>query len=119
MKLIPFCLLTALSLLYVALTFAESEMYETWDMALKEQRALQIKLAYYQRANAFIEALLKRLAVDSQHDPALAELLKQNQIKVVVTDPNNVRAEAQPPQTEPAPAASPASTNSTTTPAPR
>jgi hypothetical protein len=85
MRLTTFTFLTALALLYAGLTLAETAMYQTWDRALLEQKDLQNKVIYFQRLGGFAEQLLRRLAVDSQHDPALAQLLKEHRIKVVFT----------------------------------
>ena len=85
MKLVSFSILTLLALIYAGLSVAESAMYHTWDRAINEQRSIQIKINYYQRMDNFIEQFLRRLAVDSQHDPAVADLLKKRNIRVVVT----------------------------------
>jgi hypothetical protein len=84
MRLTTFTFLTALALLYAGLTLAETAMYQTWDRALYQQKDIANKVAYFHRLSGFIEQLLRRMAIDSQHDPALAKLLKDHRIKVVV-----------------------------------
>lgn len=85
MRLTTFTFLTVLALLYAGLTLAETAMYQTWDHALRQQKQLEYDVAYFQNLRGFIEQLLHRLAIDSQHDPALAEMLKEHRIKVIIT----------------------------------
>jgi hypothetical protein len=85
MRLTTFIFLTVLALLYAGLTVVETAMYQTWDRALTEQKELQNQVLYFQRLSGFTEQLLRRLAIESQHDPALAQLLKDHRVKVVVT----------------------------------
>ncbi len=96
MKLISFCILTALSLLYAGLTLAETALYQTWDRAMAQQKEIQNKVAFYQRLDGTINQLLRRMAVDSQRDPALVEVLAQNKIKVVVTSPEAMSTDGAP-----------------------
>ena len=85
MRLTTFTFLTVLALLYVGLTLAETAMYQTWDRALLQQKDIENKVAYFHRLSGFIEQLLRRMAIDSQRDPALAKLLKEHRIKVIVS----------------------------------
>jgi len=85
MRFSSFFILTALALLYVVLTVAETAMYQTWDHATAQQRDIQNKVAYFQRLNGFLGQLVRRMAVDSLHDPALTQVLKEHRIKVVQT----------------------------------
>ena len=73
-----------LSLILVVLTLLETWVYKKWDEAATEQRDNQLKLAYGQSMRGFTEQFLRRLAADSQRDPALAEMLKKDKVKVVV-----------------------------------
>jgi hypothetical protein len=103
MKLLPFCILTALALIYAGLTIAESALYQTWDRALSDQKDIQTKVAFYQRLDGTINLLLRRMAVDSQRDPALLKLLNDHKIKVVIRNP-------EPMDSQPAPVSLPATT---------
>ena len=83
MRLTTFTFLTVLALLYAGLTVVETSMYQTWDHELLVQKDIQNKVAYFNRLGGFTEQLLRRMAIDSQHDPALAQLLKEHRIKVI------------------------------------
>src|SRR5258706_6991128 len=92
MKLASFIILTLLSLIYAGLTAMETASYQTWDQALIEQRQIQLKLAYLQRLNDFTQQVVRRLAIESQRDPALMELLRQRQIKMIIKTPESTKA---------------------------
>lgn len=96
MKLLPFSILTVLALILAGLTLMETMMYRAWEQAQDDQRILQRKVAYYQKLNTFTEQLLRRMAIDSQRDPALAQVLKDNNIKVVISNPNQQQDAATP-----------------------
>jgi len=89
MKLFSFCILTALALLYAGLTVAETITYRKWEQAVGEQKEIQLKVQFFQNQNRVINSLLRRMAYDSLHDPALAQFLKEKKIKVVVNDVAN------------------------------
>jgi hypothetical protein len=84
MRLTTFTFLTVLALLYAGLTVVETSMYQTWDHELLVQKDIQNKVAYFNRLGGFTEQLLRRMAIDSQHDPALAQLLKEHRVKVII-----------------------------------
>ena len=63
-----------------------------------------------------IRQLLQRMYLDSQRDPALAELLKANKVKVVVSSPDSPGPEAIP--ATPASSGSPAQLTPDQTPHP-
>jgi hypothetical protein len=90
MKIISFSLLTVLALVYASLTMAETMTYHKWEKAINEQKYTQAKLAYFNNLNSLLERLARQLALDSQSDPALAQLLKDNKIKVVIGSPQTV-----------------------------
>lgn len=114
MKLASFCILTVFALIFAALTVAETAMYQSWDNALAQQKIIQMKVNYLQQQNGVIRELLRRLAVDSQRDPALTELLKQNHINVVIKGGD--AAKSSDGEANPAPSNRPASVPSTPTP---
>jgi len=87
MKLFSFIILMTLATIYVGLTVGETVTYRKWQRAVYEQKDVQAKLTYFQNLNRIIEVLLRRMAYDSQHDPALAQMLKERRIKVVLTGP--------------------------------
>jgi len=87
MKLVSFCMLTALSLLYALLTFTETLTYQKWEKALNDQKYIQARVAYFDHVNMVLDQMVRRMALDSQHDPAIAQLLKQNNINVVMETP--------------------------------
>jgi len=76
-----------LALILAVLTLLETWVYKKWDDAATQQRDNQLKLAYSQSMRGFTEQFLRRLAIDSQRDPALAEMLKKDKVKVVVAAP--------------------------------
>lgn len=86
MKLFAFCTITVLSLLYAGLTIMETLTYRQWEQAVIEQKDIQAKVAFFQRMNTVLDQMLRRMAIESQHDPALARLLEENKVKVVVND---------------------------------
>lgn len=81
-----FYIVIILAVIYAGFTVSETWMYQRWELASAEQREVQSKLAYAQRLKNFTDQFLRRLAIDSQHDPALADLLKKHNIKVVVSN---------------------------------
>jgi hypothetical protein len=87
MKFVPFILLTLLTLVYVGLTLAETMTYHKWEQAVFEQKVIQDKVAFYHRMNTVLDQLIRRMAYDSQHDPALVHLLADHRIKVVFGGP--------------------------------
>ncbi len=119
MKLVPFSILTAFALIFAILTVAESGMYQAWEKAVFKQKDLQSRVVYYQRLNAFTEQVLRRLAVDSQRDPAIADLLKKHGIKVVISPAASINATPVPaaPGAAPAPDAADKPAPTPTTPA--
>ncbi len=84
MKLWSFCLLTALALLYAGLTIGETVTYRRWEQALNNQKDIQAKMNYFQNMSRVLDNLLHRMAYDSLRDPALAQMLKDHKINVVV-----------------------------------
>jgi hypothetical protein len=87
MRFSSFFTITLLALAYAGLTIAETAMYKSWDRAQNEQKIIQAKVNYVQKLNNRIERLLSRMAIDSQHDPALTKLLKEHGFNVVVREP--------------------------------
>jgi hypothetical protein len=87
MNRITFYLVIVLSLIFVALTLVETWMDQTWEMTLLQEKDIQLKLANAQRIHLGAQQLLRRLAIDSEHDPALLEMLKKNNIKVNIQSP--------------------------------
>jgi hypothetical protein len=87
MKLVSFCILTALSLIYAGLTMMETVTYHKWEAAVNNQKYLQSQVNYFDRLNAILNEMIKRMAYFSQHDPAMAQLLKDHNINVVVENP--------------------------------
>ena len=81
-----FYIVIFLATIYAVFTASETWMYNRWEAAATEQKEIQSNLAYAQRLKSFTEQLLRRLALDSQRDAALADLLKKHKIKVVVTN---------------------------------
>lgn len=107
MRLPAFIILTLLSLGYAGLTVAETFMYQSWERTVAEQKDVQTKIVYFQNLNAFTEQVLRRMAAESPHDPAIAELLRQRKIKVVIAPSAPGAAatpETSPAQTPPTPA---------------
>jgi len=96
MKLVSFCILTALSLLYAGLTIAETLTYHQWEKAINDQRYTQAQVAYFDHLNGVLDEMVRRMAVLSQHDPAMTQLLKDHNIHVVIDKDNP------PPSTPPA-----------------
>jgi hypothetical protein len=86
MKLLSLCLLTTLALLYAGLTMAETMTYRKWERAMADQRDVQAKVAYFQNMDQILQRMVRSIAYNSQHDPALGQLLKARNIKVVVTN---------------------------------
>jgi hypothetical protein len=118
MNLPSFCIVTALALLFAVLNYSEANLYQSWTNTLTDQKELQAKLANAQHLNEFTQALLRRVAIDSQHDPALADVLKKNDIKVVISKPvTTISTVITPPIQPPIPAPAPAFTNADQTPA--
>jgi hypothetical protein len=116
MNLLSFCVLTTLALVYAGLTWAESETYHRWEKAIDGQKDTQAKVAYFDHVNALLDQMIRRMAVDSQNDPALAKLLKDRNINVVVDNsmaPRDAGLNAQPPAPD---VDKPAQTPSATTP---
>ncbi len=111
MKLVPFSILTALSVLYGILTVTETTLYQRWERAMAEQRDIQAKVAYFNQLGGYLESLLKRLALDAQTDPELMNLLKENKINLVFSQPQKGKA-----QDNPAPAPVPNGTPAPVTP---
>ena len=89
MKLPAFCILTLLSLIYAGLTLQESMVYRAWDKSLADQKGIQMKIAYFQQLDVFTKQLLQRMVIESQRDPAIGDLLKENKLKVVITHPES------------------------------
>jgi len=96
MRLVSFCILTALALLYAGLTLAETKMYQKWERALNDQKIIQTKIAFYQHLNGQIQTLLREMALASKQDPAMAALLKENKINVVYSAPVSVKGNQSP-----------------------
>lgn len=97
MKLASFCVLLVFALIFAGLNIIETLMYQAWDDALEQQKVVHIKLSFFQQQNETTQNLLKRIAIESQHDPALAQLLKERNIKVVIKgQPNPVTPAAAP-----------------------
>ena len=94
MKLFSFIILMTLAVIYVALTVGETVTYRKWQRAVYEQKDVQAKLSYFQNLNRVIEVLVRRMAYDSQHDPAIAQMLKDRRIKVVLTGPPQPSSDA-------------------------
>jgi len=94
MKLFSFIILMTLAVIYVALTVGETVTYRKWQRAVYEQKDVQAKLSYFQNLNRIIEVLVRRMAYDSQHDPAIAQMLKDRRIKVVLTGPPQPSSDA-------------------------
>ena len=88
MKLVPFTFLVIFAVLYLGLTVAETFMYSSWEKATAKQKELQQRVVFYQRLSNFTEQVLQAIAISSQHDPAMVDLLKKRQIKVVTTPPS-------------------------------
>lgn len=105
MNRVAFSFLVAFAVLFFGLTVTETCMYYSFENALAKQKELQQKMVFYQRLNNFTQQVMQRIAVDSQHDPALIELLRKRQIKVV--------SSLQPPQATSAPATNAAPTPAT------
>jgi hypothetical protein len=84
MKLWSFCLLTTLALLYTGLTVGETVTYRRWEKAVYDQKDIQAKMTYFQNMGRVLDSLMHRMAFDSLHDPALAQMLKDHKVKVVV-----------------------------------
>ena len=76
--------MTALALLFAGLSVAETMTYHRWEQEIVEQRDIQIKVDYFQRLDGVLDRLLRRMAIDSQRDPALAQLLKENNVNLIV-----------------------------------
>ncbi len=106
MKLVPFSFLVYFAVLYLGLTVAETFMYGAWEKALAKQKELQQRVVFYQHLSTFTQQVLQAIAISSPHDPAMVDLLRKRQIKVVTTVP--------PPSTS----ASVPTTNSVVAPAP-
>jgi hypothetical protein len=87
MKLVSFCILTTLSLIYAGLTMMETVTYHKWEAEVNNQKYLQAQVNYFDHLNAILDEMLKRTAYLSQHDPALAQMLKDHNINVVVENP--------------------------------
>jgi hypothetical protein len=114
---ILFYLSLLLSLVYAGLNLLESFQYQAWEVTLAQQHAVQLQLAYAQRQDSFNQELLKRLALESQHDLPLAELLKKHHIRVIFsgsqalvpapTPPSDITGPVAPDKTPEAPASSP------------
>ena len=82
MNRLTFYFVIALSLVYVVLIGLETWMDQTWDITVYQQKVLQARVVNAQRIHFGAQQLLRRIAVESEHDPALLELLKKNKIKV-------------------------------------
>jgi len=87
MKLTSFCVLTSLALVYAGLTTMETVTYHKWEDAVNNQKYIQAQVNYFDHVNAILNEMIKRMAFLSQHDPALAQLLKDRNISVVVENP--------------------------------
>jgi len=87
MKLASFCILTALSMIYAGLTLVETMTYHKWEDEVNNQKYLQAQVAFFDHLNGVLDEMLKRMAYLSQHDPAMAQLLKDRNINVVVQNP--------------------------------
>ena len=120
MKLVSFCLLTTLALLYAGLAIAETMTYRKWEKAMNDQKYIMAEMAFFDRMNSLLDQMVRQMAMDSRHDPALAQLLKDHNINVVIntvdTPPHDTlnmdAAPAAPAQSpdKPAPALSPSDT---------
>jgi len=84
MKIASFSLLTALALLYAGLTLAETMTYHKWEQAINDQKYTQAEVAYFDHLNMVLDEMVRRMAIASQHDPVMAQLLKEHNINVVV-----------------------------------
>jgi hypothetical protein len=99
MNRLTFYFVITLSLIFSVATLGEAWLYESYENTVAQQQDIQAHLANSQRLNAFTEQLLRRLAVDSQHDPGLAELLEKHKVKVIISD----QQPGMPPRPEAAP----------------
>ncbi len=81
-----------LSLLFAILVVAQTVVYRAWDIAYTQQLDYQAKLAQADRFNSFPEQLVRRIAVDSSRDAALAEILKKHGIIVRFSAANPAQA---------------------------
>ena len=84
-------ILVVLALFYGVLTFAETGLLDAWDRKRAEQQEIERRVAYFQHMNVVTGQMLRRLAVESQHDPAIAQLLKKMRVKVIVDTPEAER----------------------------
>ena len=75
-----------LSLIFAGLTLWETWVYTLWEHVAEEQKEVQNHLVAAQRLNNFNEQFLRRLAVDSRYDPALAAMLKAHKVNVVISN---------------------------------
>lgn len=80
-------ILVFLTLFYGVLSFAETGLLDAWDRKRAEQQEIERRVAYFQHMNVVTGQMLRRLAVESQHDPAIAQLLKKMRVKVIVDTP--------------------------------
>lgn len=82
-----FLTVMGLAVMVALLTLMETWMYKRWLAASYEQRDVQTKLLMAQRQKTFCDQFLRRLALESQRDPALLDLLKKHRLKVTVANP--------------------------------
>jgi hypothetical protein len=110
MNLPKYCILVALSLAYAGLTLTEFNTYQNWEAAVNGQKLIQSKLANAKNLSGITDQFIRRLAVESQHDPDLADMLKKHDIKVVISSPKQTANDTPPPGSaiNPAPANAPA-----------
>ena len=87
MKIVSFSLLTVLALIYSALTLAETMTYRKWEEAVAVQQYTQGKLTYFGKLNARVQQMGRQMAIYSQTDPAIAQVLKDNKVRVIIEGP--------------------------------
>jgi hypothetical protein len=84
-KPLGFYFLIFLCAVFAGLTGLETYLYQNWEKALAEQKTFQIRESNAAQLDHFTEQLLRRTVAESFRDPALADMLKKQGIKVVVT----------------------------------
>jgi hypothetical protein len=87
MNRLSFYLIIFLAVLFALLNGLEYWLYQSFEKVQWEQRVIQGRIAFAERQNSFNEALLRRLAIDSQRDPDLGELLKRHHVRIVFNTP--------------------------------